>query len=75
MMEKRSELHDTLQRDPTYRKLVKQHRSYENRLEKLCKKHFMSETERVESINIKKKKLVLKDRMEQIARKYRSTAN
>ena len=71
MPERSDEFLATLQRDPLYRKLSKQHRSYEDRLEELCKKHYLSEDERIESRTIKKKKLVLKDQMEEIARNYK----
>jgi uncharacterized protein YdcH (DUF465 family) len=53
-----------------YRDLVDQHRSYEERLEKLNARHFLSEEEKVEAVRLKKQKLALKDRMAEIAREF-----
>ncbi len=53
-----------------YRKLLAEHASCESRLQELQGKAVLDETERVESVNIKKQKLHLKDRMEAILRQY-----
>ena len=59
-----SESHDE------YRKLLAEHASCESRLQELQGKAVLDETERVESVNIKKQKLQLKDRMEAILRHH-----
>jgi uncharacterized protein YdcH (DUF465 family) len=51
-----------------YRKLLVEHASCESRLQELQGKAVLDEAERVESVNIKKQKLHLKDRMEAILR-------
>ena len=51
-----------------YRKLQAEHASCESRLQELQGKAVLDEAERVESVNIKKQKLHLKDRMEAILR-------
>jgi uncharacterized protein YdcH (DUF465 family) len=57
--------------DPEYRRLHQQHRSHEERLLVLANKSRLSEEEEVEEKRLKKEKLLLKDRMEAIARTYR----
>ena len=51
-----------------YRELVETHRLCEEKLDKLNDRHFLSESERVEAVQLKKQKLALKDRMAEIAR-------
>ena len=58
-----------------YRKLLAAHASCESRLQELQGKAVLDETERVESVNIKKQKLHLKDRMEAILREYMERAS
>lgn len=53
-----------------YRKLLAEHAICESRLQELQGKAALDETERVESVNIKKQKLQLKDRMEAILRHH-----
>lgn len=53
-----------------YRQLAEQHSQLDHRLHELCDKHYLSESEQVEEVTIKKRKLALKDRMEEIAREY-----
>jgi uncharacterized protein YdcH (DUF465 family) len=43
----------------------------DNRLHELTDKYYLSPTEQIEEVNLKKRKLALKDRMEAIARQYR----
>jgi uncharacterized protein YdcH (DUF465 family) len=57
--------------DPEYRRLHAEHRDHENRLEALAGKPRLSEEEQLEEKRLKKEKLLLKDRMEAIARTYR----
>jgi uncharacterized protein YdcH (DUF465 family) len=42
----------------------------DNRLHQLIGKHYLSDTEQLEEITLKKKKLALKDQMEMILREY-----
>jgi uncharacterized protein YdcH (DUF465 family) len=57
--------------DPEYRRLHDEHRNHEQRLQILATKSRLSEDEEIEEKRLKKEKLVLKDRMEAIARSYR----
>jgi uncharacterized protein YdcH (DUF465 family) len=54
--------------DEEYRRLEAQHHEYESRLGELAGKAVLSDDEQVEEITLKKKKLQLKDRMQEIAR-------
>lgn len=65
--------------DPTrgeeeYRQLEAQHREYEGRLGELAEKAVLSDEEQVEESTLKKKKLQIKDRMQEIARRNRVSA-
>ncbi len=57
-----------------YRQLEEQHHQYESRLGELADKAVLSDEEQVEEITLKKKKLQLKDRMQEIARRFRGVA-
>jgi uncharacterized protein YdcH (DUF465 family) len=57
--------------DPEYRRLHEEHVSHESRLQVLAAKQRLSEDEEIEEKRLKKEKLLLKDRMEAIARTYR----
>ncbi|HKA35474.1 MAG TPA: DUF465 domain-containing protein [Thermoanaerobaculia bacterium] len=57
--------------DPEYRRLHAEHRDHESRLEALAVKSRLSEEEELEEKRLKKEKLLLKDRMEAIARSHR----
>ena len=59
-----------LQADPEYRELTSQHHDLEDRLNQLLSRPFLSDTEQVEEVTIKKRKLQLKDRMEDILRRH-----
>lgn len=59
-----------LQSNHQYRELADQHHQLDDRLHELIDKHYLSTTEQVEEITLKKKKLALKDQMEQMARAY-----
>jgi uncharacterized protein YdcH (DUF465 family) len=63
--------HLLLHNNDQYRQLAEQHHRLDNRLHELSDKHYLSPTEQVEEVNLKKRKLALKDRMEAIARQYR----
>ena len=55
--------------DEEYRQLEAQHHQYESRLGELAEKVVLSDDEQVEESTLKKKKLQLKDRMQEIARR------
>lgn len=57
--------------DPEYVRLHEEHRDHEARLQALAVKARLSEEEELEEKRLKKEKLLLKDRMEAIARTYR----
>ncbi|MCI0387180.1 MAG: DUF465 domain-containing protein [Acidobacteria bacterium] len=56
-----------------YRDLVNEHRKYEARLSELASLHYPNEDERLEETILKKKKLLLKDQMEAIARRFKTS--
>jgi len=58
-----------LQTDDEFRELAAKHHELENRLTELSHKPYLSEPEQVEQAQIKKRKLQLKDRMEDILRR------
>ena len=53
-----------------YRDLLEKHQSFDKRLEKLNARNYLSDREKVEATTLKKHKLVLKDRMAEIAREF-----
>ena len=59
-----------LHNNDQYRQLAEQHHQLDNRLHELTDKHYLSPIEQIEEVNLKKRKLALKDRMEAIARQY-----
>jgi uncharacterized protein YdcH (DUF465 family) len=58
--------------DPEYRRLHDEHRTHEERLQILAARPRLSEDEEIEEKRLKKEKLVIKDRMEAIARTHRA---
>jgi uncharacterized protein YdcH (DUF465 family) len=61
-----------LQSDEEFRQLATQHHELEERLQSLSSKSYLSDTEQIEEVTLKKKKLHLKDRMEEILRRHRN---
>ena len=59
-----------LQENDNFRQLAEQHSQLDRRLHELTDKHYLSDTEQFEEVTLKKRKLALKDRMEEIARGY-----
>ena len=59
-----------LHSDQQFRQLAEQHHQLDDRLHQLIEKHYLSDTEQVEEVTLKKKKLALKDQMEGIVREY-----
>lgn len=60
-----------LTNDPHFAELVHQHSEYEKRLSELAALHYPSAEEQMEEATLKKKKLHLKDQMEEILRTYK----
>jgi len=59
-----------LQHDDGYRQLAEQHHDLDHRLHELSGKSYLSTSEQIEEAILKKRKLALKDRMEEMARAY-----
>ena len=59
-----------LQHDDQFRQLVEQHHQLDHRLHELTDKHYLSASEQLEEVTLKKRKLALKDQMEVIVRGY-----
>jgi len=57
--------------DPEFRRLHEEHQNHEERLQVLAAKTRLSEDEEMEEKRLKKEKLLLKDRMELLARHRR----
>ena len=72
MNEQSPEIKALLQTDEEFNQLAAQHHQLEDRLHQLTSKHYLSEPEQVEEVNLKKRKLQLKDRMEEIRRRRES---
>ena len=64
-----------LQSNEEFRRLAQKHSSYDEQLEKLIHKAYLSEGEKIEEINLKKKKLQIKDQMEVLIQRYRQQMN
>ena len=63
-----------LQTDEEFRALSARHHELDERLHELAVKPYLPESEQVEEITLKKRKLQLKDRMEDILRRRHSGA-
>ena len=55
--------------DEEYQDLAARHHELDQRLTQLTSKHYLSEPEQLEEATLKKRKLQLKDRMEDIRRR------
>ena len=60
-----------LQTDEEFHQLAAKHHELEDRLHELTAKQYLSGSEQLEEVNLKKRKLQLKDRMENILRQRR----
>jgi uncharacterized protein len=68
-----AELQEQLLRENAeYRRLAAEHQSYDDQLEDLSNKHFLSEEEQIQEKTLKKKKLILKDQMFSMVQKILS---
>ena len=59
-----------LHNDPTYRELAERHHQLDDKLHQFTARHYLTDSEQVEEVTLKKLKLALKDQMERIAREY-----
>jgi hypothetical protein len=71
MNEQQDQKELVLQADEEYLQLAAQHHALDDRLHQLTDKPYLSEPEQLEEVNLKKRKLQLKDRMEDILRRRR----
>jgi uncharacterized protein YdcH (DUF465 family) len=62
-----------LQTDEEFRQLVTQHHDLDQRIHNLASRHYLSEPEQLEEVTLKKRKLQLKDQMENILRRHRGS--
>ena len=58
------------EQNPEFRRLMTEHAGFDSRLDELQGKAALNEAERVETVNLKKQKLQLKDRMEKILQEH-----
>jgi uncharacterized protein YdcH (DUF465 family) len=54
-----------------FKRLAHQHHSYAQQLEHLSNQHFLTEAEKLEEVQLKKKKLLLKDQMHAMIHQHR----
>ena len=59
-----------LHSDPKFRQLVERHHQLDDRLHELTDRHYLTSSEQLEEVTLKKRKLALKDQIEQLAREH-----
>ena len=59
-----------LHNDPTYRELAERHHQLDDQLHRYTDRPYLTNTEQVEEVTLKKRKLAVKDQMEQMALEY-----
>jgi uncharacterized protein YdcH (DUF465 family) len=62
-----------LQTDEEFRQLATQHHDLDEKLHTLATRNYLSEPEQLEEVVLKKRKLQLKDQMEIIIRRHRTS--
>ena len=62
-----------LESNDEFRQLATEHHHLDERIHNLAVRHYLSEPEQLEEVTLKKKKLQLKDQMENILRHHRSS--
>lgn len=65
--------HVLLQTDAEFNQLAAKHHELEGRLRELTTKSYLSAPEQLEQVTLKKRKLQIKDRMEDILRRHRQS--
>ncbi len=73
-MAEAQETQPLLESNDEYRQLATKHHELEDRLHELTSKHYLSDNEQIEEVTLKKRKLLMKDRMEEIVRTHRGAA-
>jgi uncharacterized protein YdcH (DUF465 family) len=53
-----------------YRELAERHHQLDDKLHELTERHYLTTSEQLEEVTLKKKKLALKDEMERMAREH-----
>lgn len=61
-----------LQTNEEFRRLAEQHQELDTRLAELASGPYLSASDQIEQATLKKRKLQMKDRMEEILRRHRS---
>jgi len=64
--------HLLLETNDEYRELASKHHELDDRLHQLESKHYLTDDEQLEEVSLKKRKLAMKDRMEEIVREHAS---
>ena len=59
-----------LRDDPNYRELAERHHQLDDKLHTFTDRHYLTDSEQVEEVTLKKLKLAVKDQMERLAREY-----
>jgi len=59
--------------DEEFRKIAKEHKKYDEMLKELSQRKYLSPDDQMHKVELKKKKLVLKDKMLQIATEYKQS--
>jgi uncharacterized protein YdcH (DUF465 family) len=57
--------------DAEFSRLAREHSDYEHRLQELSSRPYLSDAEQVQEVDLKKRKLSLKDQMERIIQRYK----
>ncbi|MGH9942386.1 MAG: YdcH family protein [Pyrinomonadaceae bacterium] len=60
--------------DPEFRELAREHGRYEARLSELSSLQFPNDEEQLEEVTLKKKKLAVKDQMQEILSRHQKIA-
>jgi len=62
-----------LESDDEFRQLANQHHLLDERIHNLAERNYLTEPEQLEEVTLKKRKLQLKDQMENILRQHRGS--
>lgn len=63
--------HLLIETNPEFRELASKHHTLDDRLHELEAKQYLSNDEQFEEVSLKKRKLLIKDQMENMLRNYR----